>query len=159
MNEQLLTTLTWLIPAMPIAAFFIIALFAWRNRTLSWMLAWAAIISSLVMSWIVGLSVLGQGVHALEEHPVQISSMVNWLPLGDFYQGQWLRLGVAVDPLGAIMLLMVSFATTMIFVYSVGYHNWGHGLSPHSSSPGYGRPSQMILSLRVAGPRPKGASF
>ncbi len=146
MNEQLLTTMTWLIPAMPIAAFFIIALFAWRNRTLSWILAWVAIFSSLVMSWIVGLSVLGQGLHALEEHPVQISSMVNWLPLGDFYQGQWLRLGVAVDPLGAIMLLMVSFATTMIFVYSVGYHNWGHGLGRHKGEPQHDMTEEPLLA-------------
>ena len=146
MNAQLLTTLTWLIPAMPIAAFFFIALFASRNRTLSWLVAWAAIISSLVMSWIVGLSVLGQGVHALEEHPEVISSALNWLPLGDFYQGQWLRQGVAVDPLGAIMLLMVSFATTMIFIYSVGYHNWGHGLGKHKGEPQHDMTEEPLLA-------------
>ena len=117
MNAQLLTTLTWLIPAMPIAAFFIIALFAWRSRTLSWIIAWVAIIGSLIMSWTVAITVLGRGVHVLEEHPQQVASAVHWLPLGDFFQGQWLKMGVAVDPLGAIMLLMVSFATTMIFIY------------------------------------------
>ena len=146
MNEQLLITMTWLIPALPIAAFFIIALFAWRSRTLSWVLAWAAIISSLVMSWIVAISVLGQGVHALEEHPEQIASTVNWLPLGDFYQGQWLQLGVSVDPLGAIMLLMVSFATTMIFIYSVGYHNWGHGLGKHKGEPQHDMTEEPFLA-------------
>jgi hypothetical protein len=84
MNAQLLTTLTWLIPALPIAAFFLIALFAWRSRTLSWIIAWVAIISSLIMSWTVAISVLGRGVHELEEHPEQIASAVHWLPLGDF---------------------------------------------------------------------------
>jgi len=146
MNAQLLTTLTWLIPAMPIAAFFLIALFAHRNRTLSWIVAWVAIISSLVMSWTVAINVLGRGLHALEEHPEQIASAVHWLPAGDFYQGQWLRMGVAVDPLGAIMLLMVSFATTMIFVYSVGYHNWGHGLGKHKGEPQHDMTEEPLLA-------------
>jgi len=146
MNAQLLTTLTWLIPAMPIAAFFLIALFAHRNRTLSWIVAWVAIISSLVMSWTVAINVLGRGLEALEEHPEQIASAVHWLPAGDFYQGQWLRMGVAVDPLGAIMLLMVSFATTMIFVYSVGYHNWGHGLGKHKGEPQHDMTEEPLLA-------------
>jgi NADH-quinone oxidoreductase subunit L len=135
MNEQVLTTMTWLIPALPILAFFVIALVAHRNRTLSWIIAWAAIISSLIMSWTVAFNVLGVGIHELEEHPVQIASSFSWLPLGDYYQGQWLDIGVAVDPLAAIMLLMVSFATTMIFIYSVGYHNWGQGLGTHVGEP------------------------
>ena len=146
MNAQLLTTLTWLIPAMPIAAFFIIALFAWRSRTLSWIIAWVAIISSLIMSWTVAINVLGRGLHTLEEHPEQIAGAINWLPLGDFYQGQWLKMGVAVDPLGAIMLLMVSFATTMIFVYSVGYHNWGHGLGKHKGEPQHDMTEEPLLA-------------
>ncbi|WP_374688115.1 NADH-quinone oxidoreductase subunit L [Promineifilum sp.] len=146
MNEQILTILTWLIPAMPISAFFLIALLAHRNRTLSWVIAWVAIISSLVMSWTVAISVLGQGLHELEEHPVQIASALRWIPLGDYYQGQWLDTGVAVDPLGAIMLLMVSFATTMIFVYSVGYHNWGHGLGKHKGEPQHDLTEEPLLA-------------
>jgi NADH-quinone oxidoreductase subunit L len=146
MNEQLLTTMIWLIPALPILAFFIIALFAHRSRTLSWVLAWAAIIGSLIMSWTVAINVLTQGLHELEEHPVQLSSMVDWLPLGDYFQGQWFKIGVAVDPLGAIMLLMVSLATTMIFVYSVGYHNWGHGLGRHKGEPQHDMTEEPLLA-------------
>ncbi len=146
MNEQILQTMTWLIPAMPILAFFIIALFAHRNRTLSWMLAWAAIISSLIMSWTVAISVLTRGVHELEEHPAQITSAIDWLPLGDFFQGQWLRMGVVVDPLDAIMLLMVSLAITMIFIYSVGYHNWGHGLGRHKGEPQHDMTEEPLLA-------------
>jgi len=146
MNEQILIIMTWLIPAVPILAFFLIALLAHRSRTLSWVIAWVAIISSLVMSWIVAISVLGQGLHELEEHPVQIASALPWIPLGDYYQGQWLDTGVAVDPLGAIMLLMVSFATTMIFIYSVGYHNWGHGLGKHKGEPQHDLTEEPLLA-------------
>ncbi len=146
MNEQTLQTMTWLIPAMPILAFFLIALFVHRNRTLSWMLAWAAIISSLIMSWTVAINVLTRGVHELDTHPVQISSSVDWLPLGDFFQGQWFRIGVAIDPLDAIMLLMVSLAVTMIFIYSVGYHNWGHGLGTHKGEPQHDMTEDPLLA-------------
>jgi NADH-quinone oxidoreductase subunit L len=138
--------MTWLIPGLPILAFFIIALFAYRNRTLSWLIAWAAIIGSLIMSWTIGIYTLTRGLHELEEHPVQVSSTVDWLPLGDFFQGQWLSIGVHVDPLGAIMLLMVSLATTMIFVYSVGYHNWGHGLGKHKGEPQHDMTEEPLLA-------------
>ena len=74
MNEQTLTIMTWLIPALPLLAFFVIALFAHRSRTLSWVWPGSSIISSLIMSWTVAFSVLGPGLHALEEHPVQIAS-------------------------------------------------------------------------------------
>ncbi len=146
MNEQTLQLMTWLIPALPILAFFLIALVAHRNRTLSWVVAWVAIIGSLIMSWTVAITVLTRGLHELEEHPVQISSTVNWLPLGDFFQGQWLKMGVVVDPLGAIMLMMVSLATTMIFIYSVGYHNWGHGLGKHVGEPQHDMTEEPLLA-------------
>ncbi len=146
MSEQILTIMTWLIPALPLLTFFIIALFAWRSRTLSWVLSWVAIIGSLIMSWIVAFSVLGVGVHELEEHPQQIASSINWLPIGNFLEGTWLEMGVAVDPLGAVMLLMVSFAVTMIFIYSVGYHNWGHGLGTHIGEPQHDMTEEPLLA-------------
>jgi len=146
MNEQILQTMTWLIPALPILAFFLIALIVYRSRTLSWVLAWVAIFGSLIMSWIVAINVLARDPHALEANPTQIVSSLPWIPLGDFFQGQWLRTGVVVDPLGAIMLLMVSTAVTMIFVYSVGYHNWGHGLGAHQGEPQHDLTEEPLLA-------------
>ena len=49
------------------------------------------------------INVLSRGLHELEEHPVQVAGALDWLPLGDFFEGQWFRMGVNVDPLGAIM--------------------------------------------------------
>jgi NADH-quinone oxidoreductase subunit L len=156
MNEATLTTLTWLIPVMPLAAFFIIFLFTRHNRTLTWMLSWAAIITSLVMGWIVALQVFGineffaDGLHGLEEHfhhlvehPVAIASSVAWLP---FFSeiGTWLRMGVAVDPLTSVMLIMVPFAITMIFVYSVGYHNYGKPRGTKPGVPNHGKEEPMF---------------
>ena len=127
MSEELLTTLTWLIPVGPLLAFFVITLFTNRSRTLSWMLAWAGVFSSLILGWTVALNVFAEDVHHLEEHPTVIADSIAWLPFGSDADN-WLRMGVAVDPLTAVMLIMVTFAITMIFIYSVGYHNWGQPL-------------------------------
>ncbi len=125
MSEETLAILTWLIPAGPLLAFFVIMLFANRNRTLSWVLAWLGVFSSLILGWTVALNVATTDLHHLETHPTVVASAIDWLPVGDYFQGTWLKMGVAVDPLTAVMLIMVTFAVTMIFVYSVGYHNWG----------------------------------
>jgi NADH-quinone oxidoreductase subunit L len=41
----------------------------------------------------------------------------NWFQFG----GQWLQLSWVLDPLTAIMLVMVSFVSLLIFIFSVGY--------------------------------------
>lgn len=156
MNEETLTTLTWLIPAFPLAGFFIIFLFTRRNRTLTWMLSWAAIITSLVMGWIVALQAFGineffaDGLHGLEEHfhhliehPHIVESSIAWLPFLPEI-GDWLRMGVAVDPLTAVMLFMVPFAITMIFIYSVGYHNYGKPRGTKPGVPNHGKEEPMF---------------
>ncbi len=144
MTEQTLQTFAWLIPAMPLLAFFVIMLFTKHNRTLSWLLAWAGIISSLVMGWIVAINLLFEDVHHLAEHPLVIHSAVDWLPFGDYAKGLWLKMGVAVDPLTAVMLIMVPFTTTMIFIYSVGYHNYGRPRGSHLGVPNHGQEEPLI---------------
>jgi NADH-quinone oxidoreductase subunit L len=144
MTEQMLQTLTWLIPVGPLLTFFLIVLFTKHNRTLSWLLAWAATITSLVLSWTVAFNVFAEGAHHLEEHPVVVHSSVDWLPFGDYFQGTWIKMGVAADPLTAVMLIMVSFAIVMIFVYSVGYHNYGKPRGTHIGEPNHGQEDPLI---------------
>ncbi|MFL7837642.1 MAG: NADH-quinone oxidoreductase subunit L [Candidatus Promineifilaceae bacterium] len=124
MTNETLTILTWLIPAGPLLAFFLIMLFTNRSRTLSWMIAWAGVFAALILGWIVALNTAAVGAHHLEEHPTVVASAFPWIPVGDFLKGTWINIGVAVDPLAAVMLIMVTFTVTMIFIYSVGYHNW-----------------------------------
>ncbi|MDX1415649.1 MAG: NADH-quinone oxidoreductase subunit L [Candidatus Promineifilaceae bacterium] len=125
MTEQTLTTLTWLIPAGPLLAFFLIMLFTNRSRTLSWLIAWAGVFLALGLAWTVAINAIAMDAHHLEEHPTIVNDAIEWLPVGDFFEGTWIELGVAVDPLTSVMLIMVTFTVTMIFIYSVGYHNWG----------------------------------
>jgi len=127
-------TLIWLIPLPPILSFFLIVLFTNRNKTLSHVVAVGAAFLSWLVSMMVFLRVLG--IEKLGENV--ITSSINWLPAGD----TWLRIGVLVDPLSAATLFFVAWTVLMIFIYSVGYHNYGQpkgdhdrpGLPPHGAT-------------------------
>mgnify|MGYP000279380078 CR=1 FL=1 len=109
--------LTWLIPLPPLLAFGLIVLFAHRNNRISHALA----IGAMALSWGLGMAVFWTAVTTehLAEHP--IASSIPWLPTGS----SALRIGVFVDPLAAVTLFFVVWTCLAIFVYSVGYHNFG----------------------------------
>jgi hypothetical protein len=76
----------------------LIVLFTNRSRTLSWALAWAGVIGALVLRLDCGLSYVWHVLndvhpHELEEHPVVVASAIDWLPVGDYANGTWLRNG------------------------------------------------------------------
>jgi NADH-quinone oxidoreductase subunit L len=127
-------TLIWLIPLPPVLAFFLIVLFTNRSKALSHSIAIGAALLSWLGSMIVFVRALG--VEHLGEHPFE--SSINWLPLGD----TWFKIGVLVDPLTAVTLFFVAWTVLMIFLYSVGYHNYGQpvgdhdqkGLPPHGAT-------------------------
>ena len=127
-------TLIWLIPLPPVLAFFSIVLFTNRNKMLSHSVAVGAALLSWIGSIIVFVRALG--VERLGEHPFE--SSFAWLPTGE----TWLRIGVLIDPLSAVVLFFVAWTVLMIFIYSVGYHNYGQpqgdhdhaGLPPHGAT-------------------------
>ncbi|HET7144910.1 MAG TPA: proton-conducting transporter membrane subunit, partial [Anaerolineales bacterium] len=127
-------TLIWLIPLPPVLAFFLIVLFTNKNKALSHSLAVGAAFLSWLGSMIVFVRALG--VEHLGKEP--ITSSINWLPTGD----TWLKIGVLIDPLSAAVLFFVAWTVLMIFIYSVGYHNYGQpagdhdhaGLPPHGAT-------------------------
>lgn len=126
--------LIWLLPLPPLLAFFIILLFTNRFKGLSHTIA----IGAAFLSWIGAMIVFFRalGVEHFGEHPFE--SSVNWLPTGD----TWFRIGVLVDPFAAVSLFFVAWTVLMIFIYSVGYHNYGQpkgdhdrkGLPPHGAT-------------------------
>src|SRR5574339_183604 len=127
-------TLIWLIPLPPVLAFFLIVLFTNRSKWLSHTIAVGAAFLSWLMSMVVFVRALG--VEHLGEHPFE--SSINWLPTGD----TWFRIGVLVDPTTAAILFFVAITIFMIFLYSVGYNNFGQpkgdhdqkGLPPHGAT-------------------------
>jgi NADH-quinone oxidoreductase subunit L len=110
-------TLIWLIPLPPALAFFTIVLWAHRNNRLSHSIA----IGAMLLSWGTAMVVFWNAIstHDLGHHP--FASSINWLPTGE----TMLKLGVLIDPLSAVTLFFVAWTCLMIFIYSVGYHNFG----------------------------------
>ena len=127
-------TLIWLIPLPPILAFFLIVLFTNKSKALSHTVGVGAAMLSFLGSMVVFFRAIG--VEHLGQHPFE--SSINWLPTGD----TWFRIGVLIDPLGAAVLFFVSITIFMIFLYSVGYQNFGQpegdhdhaGLPPHGAT-------------------------
>ena len=124
----------WVIPLFPLLAFGLIVLFTNRNKALSHWLA----LSGAGIAWALSMWVFVKAITAdhLAEAPFNIT--FNWLPTGD----TWLKLGTLVDPLSAVTLFFVSWTILSIFIYSVGYHNYGQpkgdhdqpGLPPHGAT-------------------------
>ncbi len=134
MTHELLNTLIWLIPLPPLLAFFLIVLFTNKNKALSHTIA----VGAAFLSWLGAMIVFYNAVTTehLGEHP--FGSAINWLPTGD----TWLKIGVLIDPTSAAVLFFVAWTVLMIFLYSVGYHNFGQpegdhdhaGLPPHGAT-------------------------
>jgi NADH-quinone oxidoreductase subunit L len=133
--------LTLLIPLPPLLAFGLIVLFTNRSNRLSHSVA----IGAMLISWALAMAVFTLAVMTphLGEHPIELS--FPWLPTGTTS----LSMGVLIDPLSAATLFFVAWTCLAIFVYSVGYHNFGQrreahdqaGLPPHGGGlePMYAR--------------------
>jgi NADH-quinone oxidoreductase subunit L len=101
----------WLIPALPLAAAGIIAVTKRPHRTL----AAALNIGTMAFSFLLSLCAFA---HTLSNTgaPRQTFNF-NWFQMGD----ATVQLGWVLDPLTGIMLVMVTFVSLLIFIYSTGY--------------------------------------
>ncbi|MGD9098865.1 MAG: NADH-quinone oxidoreductase subunit L [Anaerolineae bacterium] len=138
--ELNLELMIWLIPVFPFLAFGLIALFTNRWNGLSHWVAIGALLISVVLGMIVVFNAVGEGGHHMGEHPFADSEA--WLPTGDTF----MLMGVLVDPLTAMTLFFVLVTLLAIFVYSVGYMNYG---TPHQD-PRYAR-FFALISLFATG--------
>jgi NADH-quinone oxidoreductase subunit L len=111
---ELILKYLWLIPAFPLLAAAVTALAKQRHRNFA---AYTAIGS---MIFALGLSLFAL-INSIQRFP-HIGALprvynFNWFQLG----ASWVQLGWVLDPLTAVMLVMVSFVGLLIFVYSYGY--------------------------------------
>ncbi|MFQ3658141.1 MAG: proton-conducting transporter membrane subunit [Anaerolineae bacterium] len=135
--------LPWLVPVGPLVAFIIITFATNRARLipatsheygghhpdyggmevpvvtpLSRVLSVTVGISGVVMALLISLNIVGQALgvkHFGEE--IVFASAIEWLATGTTA----FRMGVMVDPLNALLLVMVPIAVLCIFIYSIGY--------------------------------------
>jgi NADH-quinone oxidoreductase subunit L len=99
----------WLIPVLPVLAAGLGSLAKQRQRRFAASLAIGSMALSLLLSLWALAHVLAQPGREVVNFP--------WLQFGS----EWLRLGWVLDPLTAVMLVMVTFVGLLIFIYSTGY--------------------------------------
>ena len=99
----------WLIPVLPLLAAGIGALLKQSQRRFAAAIAIASIGLSFVLAMIAFAHLL--------LNPQRLFFNFPWVQFGF----QWVKLGWMLDPLAAVMLVMVTFVALLIFVYSVAY--------------------------------------
>jgi NADH-quinone oxidoreductase subunit L len=104
----------WLVPAIPIVASGLISLLKRPRRKLAASLAIGSLSLSLLLSLFAFAYVVSEWAHSLGTRDV---ASFMWIQVG----AARVDLGWVLDPLAAVMLVMVSFVGLLIFIYSVGY--------------------------------------
>jgi len=99
----------WLIPVLPMVAAGLSALLKKAQRKMSAGLA----IGSMGIAFVLALMAFAQ---TLAQPVVRVNNFP-WMQFGN----QWIVLGWLLDPLAAVMLVMVTFVGLLIFIYSLGY--------------------------------------
>ena len=100
----------WLIPALPLVASLAIMSLSNARRSAAAGLAIAGQILALLLS-------LAAFAPTLQAPGYRAFHNFTWFTFGE----QTLRLGFVLDPLTAVMLVMITFVSLCIFVFSVGY--------------------------------------
>ncbi len=103
----------WLIPALPLFAAGIIAV----NKQPARKLAAGLAIGSMALGFLLSLCAFAATLGHHGEGAFRETFSFNWIQFG----GQWMSIGWVLDPLTAIMLMMVTFVGMLIFIFSVGY--------------------------------------
>jgi NADH-quinone oxidoreductase subunit L len=134
-----MSNLTFLIPIFPLLAFVLIVFFLNRDNRLSALTAVAGIALAGVVAYGVLYQAITQGAE-LAKHPFE-GTLLGFLmlPTGK----ETFTVGWLIDPLGAVMLFMVTTVCLMIFIYSIGYmqhsHADEHGHVHTTDDPRYAR--------------------
>jgi len=117
--------LPWLIPLPPFIAFAVIILVAGRSRVATQIIALGAMAITWLLSFSLVLRAFAIGDLGKYSRGIFGSSLSDilggngWLVNGTGNGA--LNMGVAVDPLSAVMLFMVPLVMMMIFIYTLGY--------------------------------------
>ena len=98
----------WLIPSMPVLAAGLSAFAKQRNRRFAESVAIGSMFLSLLLSLAAFLQVLHFGGEGIETRQV---FNFRWFQVGD----EWLKLGWVLDPLTAVMLVVVTFVGLLIW--------------------------------------------
>ncbi|MEW6161421.1 MAG: NADH-quinone oxidoreductase subunit L, partial [Verrucomicrobiota bacterium] len=105
-------SILWLIPLLPLVAAGLSALASREQKRFAATLA----IGSMGLSFVLSVVAFGAVLSHAPEGRFAPQNFA-WIQWGE----ATLKLGFILDPLSAIMLVMVTFVGLLIFIYSVGY--------------------------------------
>lgn len=105
----------WLIPLLPLLAFVMIVSVLNKARIASAVVA----LSSVAASFILSLTVLIEKI----KDPSTVEIAINWLNISATgkLRGLNIQMGLLIDPLTAVMLIVVTFVAMLVILYSIGY--------------------------------------
>ncbi len=117
----------FLVPLLPALAFVIIGLGGSRMKRLEWG-GWVAVGLSFV-AMVIGVLI---GIGEMLSPGTYTDTSTVWLnvptPVGPFPNGFSLVMGTLVDPVSALMLLVVTIVGFLVMLYSIGYMHHDRGL-------------------------------
>lgn len=119
MNGKFVLEYAWVIPVLPVVAFAVIGLFLHKQPKLAAGVSIAAIATGFVLSAGIAREVYLAGPETV------FSFGAPWLAV----QGLAIKAGVMIDPLTAVMLVVVTTIALLVQIYSLGYMRGDPGLS------------------------------
>src|SRR5437762_1980617 len=104
-----LRTLSWLIPVLPLSAFFLIVFFGKKLPFKGPEIG----ITATGIAFVLGL---GSFAQAISKHNI-VERSLTWIRFGGFK----LEVGLRVDSLAAMMFVVVTLVSLLVQIYSLGY--------------------------------------
>ncbi|MFL0267338.1 NADH-quinone oxidoreductase subunit L [Candidatus Clostridium radicumherbarum] len=104
-----------LLTLLPLISFVVIVFITKKQKMVSAIIALAAIAASAILSINIFINVLK------DKTPKEFS--VDWLNIPSIgsFKGLHIQMGILIDPLSALMLVIVTFIATLVILYSLGY--------------------------------------
>ncbi|WP_027363537.1 NADH-quinone oxidoreductase subunit L [Desulfotruncus alcoholivorax] len=134
----------WLVPLLPACAFVVIVFLARPWQLLSAIVAVGSMATACFFATLAAIGIFTN--HEYVEKPLVYAT--RWFSLGlPGMPDLRIDVGVQLDPVSAMMLFMVSFIATFIFLYSIGYMKGDPGYSVFFSYLSLFGASMLLLVL------------
>jgi NADH-quinone oxidoreductase subunit L len=117
-----MNSLTFLVPLLPLAAFLVNFLFFRKNKHLAPLISTAGVAAAFGLSLVLASKVL--------DHVEPVLDQIKWLDVAGGTLGNFtITVGTLLDPLCAMMLLVVTGISTLVHIYSLGYMHDDDGIA------------------------------
>ena len=108
------STLTWLVPVLPLAGFLVNFLFFRKNRAVAPLVAVGFVGAALAVSLSLAAQVFADPSAKIDQ--------IEWLTITNAVFGHFtIHVGTQLDALCAMMLVVVTGISTLVHIYSLGY--------------------------------------